>query len=218
MNWHFCEKGIYKDNQNLEEAKVVAGIIESSLKSSSKENSIGIVAFSESQLTAIWKALPTEQQLLLHDKIDQNLAFFKSLENVQGEECDELIISLGYARNEEGDFHMRFGPLNQKNGTKRLNVLLTRAKETIHFVSSVKSSDFKLTENESIRLLKLFLAQIETQEEKSFPIFPHHLKPIVDFGSNTVTFQSIVQHLSNVNELVTLQRVLENRGWKVCFQ
>ena len=77
---------------------------------------------------------------------------------------------------------------------------------------------FKLTENESIRLLKLFLAQIEIQEEKSIPMFPHHLKPIVDFGSNTVTFQSIVQHLSNVNELVTLQRVLENRGWKVCFQ
>ena len=218
LNWYYCEKGIYKDNQNLEEAKVVAGIIESRLKSSLKENSIGIVAFSESQLAAIWKALPTEQQLLLQDKIDQNLTFFKSLENVQGEECDELIISLGYARNEEGDFHMRFGPLNQKNGNKRLNVLLTRAKETIHFVSSVKSSDFKLTENESIRLLKLFLAQIETQEEKSIPMFPHHLKPIVDFGNNTVTFQSIVQQLSNVNELVTLQRVLENRGWKVCFQ
>jgi hypothetical protein len=65
LNWHYCEKGIYKENQNLEEAKVVAGIIESSIKSSSKENSIGIVAFSESQLTAIWKALPTEQQLLL---------------------------------------------------------------------------------------------------------------------------------------------------------
>jgi hypothetical protein len=129
-----------------------------------------------------------------------------------------LIISLGYAKNEEGDFHMRFGPLNQKNGNKRLNVLLTRAKETIHFVSSVKSTDFKLTENESIRLLKLFLAQIEIQDEKSIPIFPHQLKPLVDFDKNTVTFQSIVQQLTNVNELVTLQRVLENRGWKVCYQ
>ena len=47
-------------------------------------------------------------------RLDSDTAFFKALENVQGEECDQLIISLGYGKNENGEFHMRFGPMNSK--------------------------------------------------------------------------------------------------------
>ncbi|MBI1836353.1 MAG: hypothetical protein HYR91_03710 [Flavobacteriia bacterium] len=179
--------------------------------------SIGIVAFSQTQLNCIWNHLDNNTQNKLQDLIDLNLAFFKSLENVQGEECDFLFISLGYAKNETGDFHMRFGPINQKTGTKRLNVLLTRAKVSIDFVCSVQSTDFKLTTNESIRLLQLFLQQIENPKAQILNAFPHQLTPSINYTTKTSTFTSITNTLNNVNELVTLQRVLQNRGWNVKY-
>lgn len=212
----YCEDGIYSENQNLKEAQKTAATITHNLEKH-VDRSIGIVAFSQTQLTAIWNALSEEVKSKLQEKLDANQAFFKSLENVQGEECDTLIISLGYAKNEEGNFHMRFGPLNQRNGSKRLNVLLSRAKETIYFISSVRSSDFKLTENESIRLLKLFLFQIENQKERNGIQFPYDLQPAIDLPSKSVTFTSIVNQLKDVNELVTMHRVLKGRGWKVRY-
>jgi hypothetical protein len=135
---------------------------------------------------------------------------------VQGEECDRLVISLGYGRNVEGDFHMRFGPLNTKNGAKRINVLLTRAKRQIDFFSSVTSSDFKISDNEAVDLLRRFLAHIEMGflPESSLE-FPLNLRPEVK--KNVLTFSQIYQQISDAHELVTLVRVLENRGWRIQF-
>ncbi|CAI2172890.1 12068_t:CDS:2 [Funneliformis geosporum] len=60
-----------------------------------------------------------------------NDLFIKNLEEVQGDERDIIIFSIGYARNEEGKFYLRFGPLGQKGGEKRLNVAISRAREKI---------------------------------------------------------------------------------------
>ena len=209
---HFVENGIFTDRQNLEEAKQVANQIEESLSSS---DSMGIVAFSEQQLNCIWKQLSASAEEKLNDKIEKSEAFFRTLEQVQGDECDELIISFGYGKNEEGDFHFRFGPLNQQTGSKRLNVLLTRAKKSIHFFTSVQAADFEINSNESINLLRLFLLQNETHSSEKELVFPFDLKPIVD--GNKLTFKSIATHLPDARELVTLHEVLQNRGWKVAY-
>ncbi len=111
---------------------------------------------------------------------------------------------------------MRFGPLNTKNGAKRLNVLLTRAKRSIDFFSSVQSKDFKLSDNEAIDLLRRFLAHIELGFHQETALeFPLDLKPVVD--QNTLHFSKIYQSIPSANELVTLVRVLENRSWKIRF-
>jgi len=91
--------------------------------------------------------------------------FSNALENVQGEECDRLIISRAYRRNNEGEFQMRFGPLNTKNGPKRLNVLLTRAKKKIELFASVDGNDFKISSNEAVDLQRLYLLQNESNEQ-----------------------------------------------------
>lgn len=156
-------------------------------------------------------------------KIEEGNAFFKALENVQGEECDKLIVSFGYAKNSLGEFNMRFGPLNQKSGSKRLNVLLTRAKESIDFISSVKSIDFKLSENESINLLRLFLIQLEENSTSKsnndrLTLFPYGLIPIYNqHSSSEICFPSIYSTLKDVNELITFQRVMIDRKWKISY-
>jgi hypothetical protein len=210
--WHYLEQGRFIDRKNQLEAKEVAQLIEKEING---PNHIGIVAFSESQLHEISACLSPKTLQILEDRIENDTAFFKALENVQGEECDHLIISFAYAYSEEHEFHMRFGPMNSKNGSKRLNVLLTRARKKIDFFSSVKSSDFKLSSNESINLLRQFLHQIEHDSNLTQTDFPLGLRPTV--MENRLIFEGIQENIQDAEELITLVGVLENRGWQLQF-
>lgn len=213
ITWHYCENGQFDERKNQEEAKQVATFIEKQIAS---KDHLGIVAFSELQLAEIFTCLKPETQEKLENRIEEDSAFFKALENVQGEECDHLIISLGYGKNENGEFHMRFGPLNSKNGSKRLNVLLTRARKKMDFFSSVKATDFKISSNEAVNLLRLFLLQLENQHKKESGVqFPLELHPSV-YGKK-IRFEKIYAQIKNAEELVTLVQIMENRGWEVEF-
>ena len=209
---HFIENAVFIDRVNEIEAKAIASHISISIK---QPKSIGIVAFSEEQLACIWKQFDSETQEKLLNHQETHGGFFKALENVQGDECDSLIIGFGYAPNENGDFHLRFGPMNTSNGRKRLNVLLTRARESIDFFCSVRSSDFKLSDNESINLLRQWIAFSETDFSASHVQFPYGLTPKID--GSTLTFNRIQEYLPNSREVATLQNVLENRGWDVSY-
>lgn len=93
-----------------------------------------------------------------------NNLFIKNLEEVQGDERDIIIFSIGYARNEEGKFYLRFGPLGQEGGEKRLNVAISRAREKIIIVTSILPSDLRrITDEDENRNLgsKLFKKYLE---------------------------------------------------------
>lgn len=213
IDWHYSENGIFDERKNSIEAQKMASFIESQIDSKSH---LGIVAFSETQLAEIYFCLSPKSKIKLEQRIDSDTAFFKALENVQGEECDQLIISLGYGKNENGEFHMRFGPLNTKNGTKRLNVLLTRARKKIVFFTSVKGSDFKISSNEAVNMLRLYLLQLEADHiERPELTFPHSIRTKV--VGNKLIFEQIYSKIRNANELVTFVRVLEGRSWKLEF-
>ena len=213
IEWHYCEKGLYSDRVNEVEATTVANFIELVLD---RKEVPGIVAFSEAQLNAIYTKLNSASKLKLEERIENGTLFFKALEHVQGEECDHLIISLGYGKDPEGNFHMRFGPLNARNGSKRLNVLLTRARKKIDFFSSVTGDDFQISSNEAVDLLRKFLQELKAGFATSNTGFPFGLYPKVQVDK--LVFHDIHEHLKNAQELVTLIRVLESRGWKIEFQ
>lgn len=63
--------------------------------------------------------------------------FVKNLENVQGDERDHIIISTTYGPDPGGRFYRRFGPLAMPGGGRRLNVLVTRARQRVHVVTSI---------------------------------------------------------------------------------
>ena len=85
--------------------------------------------------------------------------FVKNIENVQGDERDIIIFSIGYAKNEYGKLVHNFGWLNQKGGENRLNVAITRAKEKVIVVTSIYPYDLKIeqTTNNGPRYLKKYL-------------------------------------------------------------
>ena len=208
----FIEDGIYEDNQNKLEAKKVSELLkELLLNNETSSKSIGIVAFSEKQLSCIFQEINSIPNI--EEKLESGQLFFKALENVQGDECDILIISLGYGFNPKGEFSLQFGPLNQENGTKRLNVLFSRAKEQCYFIHSVKSTNFKITSNESIRLLQKYIGNLEESYFNRSVSFPHQIEP--EIQDNKLYFERFMSSFNSANEMVTFYRTLKERGWDV---
>ena len=74
----------------------------------------------------------------------------KNLENVQGDERDVILFSVGYAADAEGKLAMNFGPLNRDGGERRLNVAVTRAKEQIVVFSSIHGSQIDLARTQAV--------------------------------------------------------------------
>jgi hypothetical protein len=124
---------------------------------------LGVVAFSEAQASAIDAAVlearesrPDLERFFTNDRL--NGFFVKNLESVQGDERDVMIFSIGYGPDENGKVLMTFGPLTKKEGWKRLNVAVTRARYRNEIVASIDAGDIPGSiPNESIRQLRNYL-------------------------------------------------------------
>jgi very-short-patch-repair endonuclease len=85
--------------------------------------------------------------------------FVKNLENVQGDERDAVILSMGYSKGDGGRMRYNFGPVNQEGGERRLNVAITRARKRITVTScfSGMEMDPERLNSEGPRMLKGYL-------------------------------------------------------------
>ncbi len=107
--------------------------------------SVGVVAFGQKQIERIVELVDKNAVLKkklntalynFHD-VKEKLVFFKTIETVQGQETDHLILSLTYGRI-NGKIVSSFGQLNRGNlGKCIFNVAVTRAKESVSVVHSV---------------------------------------------------------------------------------
>ncbi len=111
---------------------------------------LGVGAFSVRQRDAIIDQL--ERLRRQHSELEHFFAvdgpepfFIKNLENVQGDERDVIFISVGYGPDKDGFVSMNFGPLSNEGGERRLNVLITRARERCEVFSSMGADDIDLT-------------------------------------------------------------------------
>ena len=108
-----------------------------------RTQSIGIVTFSSSQQNYIEDILYSEIKKEGLEEIayyNNEPVFVKNLENVQGDERDIILFSIGYGPDAEGKVYMNFGPLNQAGGYRRLNVAVTRARMEMIVFSSLKGN------------------------------------------------------------------------------
>ena len=130
--------------------------------------SLGVGTFSVAQKNAILEALEVkrkehpEYEPLFSDNKEERF-FVKNLETIQGDERDVILISVGYGYDQDGKMSLNFGPLNQDGGERRLNVLITRAREKCVVFSNFKAYDMNLTANPpyGVKSLKEFLEYAE---------------------------------------------------------
>jgi very-short-patch-repair endonuclease len=153
---------------NRVEAKAIAdAVIEHAKRYPTK--SLGVGAFSVSQRDAVRAELEVLQRE--HVELAEFFSpgtpepfFVKNLENIQGDERDVIFISVGYARDASGDMTMNFGPLSSEGGERRLNVLISRARERCEVFSSIRANDIDLQRAKSrgAAAFKTFLRYAET--------------------------------------------------------
>ncbi|MCK0169579.1 DUF3320 domain-containing protein [Aliiroseovarius sp. S1123] len=128
--------------------------------------SLGIVTFSKRQADMITEIL--EHARRSDNVLDAFLregqaedVFVKNIENVQGDERDVILISVGYGPHEPNGrlASMNFGPVNGDGGERRLNVLFSRARVRCEVFASFQPGDIDTnrTTKEGPRVLKRFL-------------------------------------------------------------
>lgn len=120
------------------------------------EKKIGVVTFNIVQQSLILDLLDKEPELSKHSADD---LFVKNIENVQGDERDVIIFSIGYAADKKGKLNVQFGSLSQDGGENRLNVAVTRAREKVIVVTSILPHQLHVEESKhrGPKLLKDYL-------------------------------------------------------------
>ncbi len=161
------DRGGKKDN--VVEANRVIDLMKAHFLNYPKR-SLGVVTFSEAQMDCI------ENQLMLRLKEDDELKhlyeqsvgrekepfILKNLENIQGDERDTIIMSVGYGKDSQGKLYNNMGPITRDGGYRRLNVAITRAKYNVKIVCSIQPEDIHIddannTPQNGLRLLKTYI-------------------------------------------------------------
>ncbi|WP_249645134.1 AAA domain-containing protein [Nocardia sputi] len=165
----FMSSGVYDRGgrrDNLGEAALVAERVVHHY-ATRPDLTLGVVALSKSQADAILAAVekaraagPDLAEFFTDDRLDGFSV--KNLENVQGDERDVIILSIGYGRDQQGKLRSEFGPINRAEGWRRLNVAVTRARRRLELVTSLRGGELPDSTNKSVQHLKRYLLYAES--------------------------------------------------------
>lgn len=166
--------GLWINRHNEQEAKHVVSVLKDIAKNRKNNETIGIITFNSDQQTCIADMIDKEAAkdpefrsfIIKESNRKENgediSLFIKNLENVQGDERDIIIFSIGYAPNETGKLYTNFGSLSAEGGENRLNVAITRAKSKIIVVTSIEPEELKIENSKHLgpKLLKEYLMYV----------------------------------------------------------
>ncbi|MCW4354299.1 DUF4011 domain-containing protein [Hoyosella sp. YIM 151337] len=194
------DRGARGTRTNRAEADAI--VAEVTALAAATPQSIGVVTFNVQQRDLLLNLLddsddPHIQQALT--RTDGESLFVKNLENVQGDERDIILFSLGYSRDPEtGTLPLNFGPLTHSGGERRLNVAITRARRRIVLFSSFSARDIDLRRTNSVGL--------------------QHLRAYLDYASGDSPPSN--GNSSGTDDISTMGRAiasrLRDRGLEVC--
>jgi very-short-patch-repair endonuclease len=168
VKWRHVADGVYEfgtSRTNPNEARaLVEWLVEALRATPAGSRSFGVVTFSQPQQTLVMDLL--DEARVKHPEIEPHFdanreepVFVKNLENVQGDERDEILFSICYGKAADGKVRMNFGPLNQSGGERRLNVAVTRARRALRVFSTLTYDqiDVRRTTARGVHHLREFL-------------------------------------------------------------
>lgn len=128
---------------------------------------LGVVTFSVAQADAVQNAIDEarvsrrdlDRFFDTEDRLDG--FFIRALEQVQGDERDVIIFSIGYGPDEAGRISTNFGALNKDKGWRRLNVGITRARQRVEVVASMQAGQIPPSTNENVEYFRAYLDYAE---------------------------------------------------------
>lgn len=157
-----------KRTNAIEAQAIVDAIVKHA--NTSPEMTLGVVTFSTAQRDLVSDYLDERRRTnpILDGFLNKEgeEVFVKNLENVQGDERDVILVSVGYGPRQVGSRleSMSFGPVSTDGGERRLNVLFTRARHRCEVFVSFDSGDIDLERATGAgpRVFKRFLAYAES--------------------------------------------------------
>ena len=205
ISYVYVKEGSFVKKRNMVEAKAVIELLKKVLKDKDETESVGIITFNSTQRDAIMNLVDEElfkkgvhqkrfeKEVFREDSHEDQSLFVKNIENVQGDERDIIIFSMGYAKDESGTIKRRFGWLNHEGGQNRLNVAITRAKKKIYFVSSLYPEELKVDDlsGKGPKLLKDFMRYCYFVSKKNHDLASEVLSSLYQKESDTrISMQS----------------------------
>ena len=176
LHWVPVTGGVYNAGENAVEAQRVVDVVDELLGRTPRPT-VGVVTFNLKQRKAVLDAIDTRcaSDAAFSERWTQASAlalderpFVRNLEQVQGDERDIIVFSLGHAPQTRyrggvatGETYVpaRFGPLGQRGGERRLNVAISRAKAACYLVASFDPAQLTVasSKHQGPRLFKHFL-------------------------------------------------------------
>ena len=203
--------GTWAHQTNEPEARAVANQVQLLLESG--RQNMGVITFNQ------------PQQELIMDYLDQSgvtlpdTFFVKNIENVQGDERDIILFSIGYAPDQTGKVKAHFGLLNQENGENRLNVAITRARYKIIIISSILPHQLKVedTKSQGPKLLKKYLEYAHNVSKGQYqPSQPPAKKHAISWYLKKKIQESISQYgLRHDLPFADLAKAESQKGWLI---
>lgn len=168
--------GVYEEQMNVIEAQKVVQMLLTDIAPFADGHfpTVGIATFNIYQRNLILEEISKARQAdPVYDQRIRDLGpalFVKNLENIQGDERDILIISTTYGPRKDGAFRQAFGPIQQANGFKLLNVIITRARQAVYVVSSIPET--------AIRQYPVLLQQMKNNGRAVFYAYLAYVKAV----------------------------------------
>ena len=170
----FYDKGSSKQNKAEAEA-IVSEIVRRLSDEKLRSESIGVVTFSIVQQVLIDDMLSAkffeDPKLEEYANSMYEPILIKNLENVQGDERDVILFSVGYGPDKDGKVSMNFGPVNRDGGWRRLNVAISRARKEMIVYSVIRPDqiDLSKTRAEGVEGLKGFI-EFAARGQSALPV------------------------------------------------
>ena len=147
--FHYMEDATLVKRKNDKEAQMVANAaIQHLIHNPGESLLVATMNLPQQELIESWIDRLTEKDAVARQAVEEARTreseefSVKNLENIQGHQRDVVFISMTYAKDpQSGRVLQRFGPLNGKDGRRRLNVLFTRAKLRTEVFSSMTFQD-----------------------------------------------------------------------------
>lgn len=192
--------GVYDSGVNEKESDAIVKEVVRRFKDPELcKQSIGVITFNMKQqelilekINDLFEANPKFNEI---NESNKDKLFVKNLENVQGDERDVILFSVGFGFNKDKKFHLHFGPLSLEKGERRLNVAVTRSKVEMKVYASIHGSDINTfkTKNKGAEVLREFLIYAE-------------------FGMSSLIMENAHQVISHIGIEKELQEELLKRG------
>ncbi|SFI84722.1 AAA domain-containing protein [Thermoflavimicrobium dichotomicum] len=206
-----------KTDHDLDEARTAVSLLDQLLQEH-PDKTIGIITFHAEQKEMIMEIIEEtlKSDPFFHKRYmqamerspDQRL-FIKRIEEAQGDVRDFIILSLGYAKNEQGKVPFFFDVLGLEKGENYLNIAITRSRKRLFVLSSIDPEVIELLSNDfpGPEYFKHFLEYAQAVHEQDHEQI-HHVLWKINGGPQ------IQKHVDTPFENQVLKALLQ-RGYSV---